>query len=171
MYPSINYTFELDTNFFNENIFKMCTDCGVFAHDFSDMFCKCGLKLHYVDVSDIEALKNWLKFLSLDEPVLYEPEMGELGELEPVDETLEPEFLEDTHLCYNGEDCSNPDCLDCQEQHWDDSQSHSEATSVYYQALVNDKIACGPNCGPNCDCDCDCEDSDYDDYDDQDSVS
>jgi len=56
----VEFVYDLDTNLFNESIFKMCTECGVFTHDFSQLFCDCGHKLDYVNVSDIDTLKKWL---------------------------------------------------------------------------------------------------------------
>lgn len=62
--PSLEFgsttSYDLDTSLFNENIFKMCTGCATFAYDFADIYCECGQKFTYVDVSDIEALKTWL---------------------------------------------------------------------------------------------------------------
>ena len=101
-----DFVYDLDTSLFNENIFKMCTDCGAFAHDFSKIFCSCGHKLHYVDVSDIETLKNWTKFFEEQEKVLS-----------PTDE-----LLSEVHNCDNSDDC-----IDCAERKWEDSEPDSES--------------------------------------------
>ncbi len=138
---NLHFKYELDTNLFNENIFKMCTECGVFVHDFSVMFCTCGRKVEYVDVSGADAMK-WFNLLSKDS-----------------------ELLTDDHVCDIGEDCSNPDCIDCQESTWE-KDSDTDTNPDYFQEYVNDPIACGPDCGPNCDCG-----GDYVDFDGADSVS
>jgi hypothetical protein len=120
-----SFQYKLDTDLFNYNIFKMCTECGEFIHDFSDIFCdKCGFKLHYVDVSDIDTLKKWLISMNLDDipkcdksgaqvhDELFDDELfdDELFD----DELFDNKLLDETHNCFNG-----TDCIDCYEKKWD----------------------------------------------------
>ncbi len=100
--------------------FKMCTECGVFIPDFSDMFCStCGKKLEYVDVSSVDTLKMWL--LSLEENDYdADSEFGsdDSGDFDEIDQKFE-----DEHVCYIGEDCSNSECIDCVDNFGDSGDS------------------------------------------------
>lgn len=137
-------TYELDTNLFNESIFKMCTKCGVFVHDFSDIFCYCGQKLVYVNVEDgVDGVNKHLSLLNLNKPVekpvdkvMESCSDHEESESNPVDKPLEP-----SHICDINEDCSNPDCIDCCEK-WGDTPEGSEGSVIDPDYLAVDCGEC-----------------------------
>jgi hypothetical protein len=174
-----SFKYELDTNLFNESIFKMCIECGVFVHDFSNMFCSCGKKLDYVNVSDVDELKLFLNHLSLNDhpkpikpveyPMDYDSDSdgsGDSGDFDEIGYHLKNGYSQDDHVCNIGEDCSNPDCIDCCEREYSPEASGSDSVDPdYYQAWVND----GVDCDDICDCS-DCENDNEDDYE-LDSVS
>jgi hypothetical protein len=89
----------------------MCTKCGVFAHDFAEFYCDCGQKLDFIDVSDIDGLRIWLKHF----------------------EHLDEHLMDDHHVCDIGEDCTNEDCIDCAERCWEiDDDSYDEGFYATY---------------------------------------
>jgi len=51
------FRYDLDTSLFNESVFKMCTECGIFTDDFADMFCdECKAKLDYLKLNAFESM-------------------------------------------------------------------------------------------------------------------
>jgi hypothetical protein len=168
--------YDLDTKLFNESIFKMCTHCGVFAYDFAEFFCNCGRKLDFVDVSDMDALRLWLNNLDLNDndkkQKLVESEKIE-SESDNDDSSTDSNplnMMDETHVCYNGEDCSNSDCIDCKERQWEGkSSSDIDGDDVYDNGFYETYHECGSECGSECGVDCDIDN--YDGWDENDSVS
>jgi hypothetical protein len=102
------YKYDLDTKRFNDAIFKFCASCGVFVSDFSLIFCgcnDCGRKLEYLDVTNLESLKNWLTNFTAEIP---KPKITST-EIDFSDH--EGELMSDIHNCEDSDDC-----IDCEEQ-------------------------------------------------------
>lgn len=122
-----SFRYDLDTNLFNENIFKMCTVCGKFSHDISEIFCECGSKLSFVDISDPEILLKWLNLPNIKEVVeeiveeIVEEKNEEKNEKSSIDD--EGKLMSVLHDC--GADST--DCIDCNEKRWEDSDYDSDA--------------------------------------------
>lgn len=146
--------YELDTKLFNENIFKMCTQCGIFSHDFAEMFCECGHKLDYVDLSDIEALRSWLHNEVWSHRLV--DSITKLTCTTPLKIEVENDLMTDTHTCNNGDDCSNVDCIDCSEHTWEKFDEYEDYDAGFYSTYHEDE------------CEDECED---DSWEDNDSVS
>jgi hypothetical protein len=156
--------YELDTNLFNESIFKLCTECKMLVHDFSKIFCCCGKKLDYMEVSDVDALCSWLNYSSLNDKKEDPKDPME----DPNEEFFDNEglLMDENHCCGNNSDCS--DCIDCNERKWDnDIDSDDNSTDIgldkeYYRAiytndLLEDYTGYDEECDEECDDECDDE--------------
>lgn len=103
----LTFNHELDTSRFNRNIFKICTECGSFVHDFAEIFCGgCCQKLQYVDVTDLTTLKNWLLF--------FESQQYQNNDQNDDKDSITPNnsvvLMSEVHNCDNSDDCI--DCMD-----------------------------------------------------------
>jgi hypothetical protein len=155
--------YELDTKLFNESIFKMCTKCGVFAHDFSEFYCDCGQPLDYVDVSDIDSLRIWIKNLDLLDKQEHIVEQDTIEEEDSIDNPNRLILMDEEHICYNGgdEECTNEDCIDCNDNKfpWYDDGSDGSVMDNQDQGFYLSYDYS------------DCEDNYNDEFEDCDSVS
>jgi hypothetical protein len=112
-------SYKIDTKLMHNTVFKMCTKCGIFTHDFSDLYCdRCKDRLQYVDLSDVDAVKNWLEALSIND--LPKNDLADLTESDLTGSDFdsdESDFDEYKHNC--GDD--GYDCIDCENKDWENS--------------------------------------------------
>lgn len=143
--------YDLDTNLFNTTIFKMCTECGVFAHDFAEISCDRGHKLDYVDVSDIDALRCWLNNLALNDSKESEEIVSEsTGSDSESDVNTDFDLRTDNHQCdRDADDCTNEDCLDCTARLWEVSSvdGYDDGYDAEYYRTYHE---CGSECESEC---------------------
>jgi len=113
--------YDFNTKMFNESVFKICSCCGVFAYDVSELFCDCGRRFEYVNVSDMDSLRFWLDNLALNEKrakceakcVDYEEYASDFDSDYDSETGSDSDLLEGEHICYTNDDCTNEDCIDC----------------------------------------------------------
>lgn len=162
------YNYELDTKQFGAEegtaIFKMCTSCGIFVDDFSELFCdKCNSKLQYVDVSDVEQLRKWLNDLDIisKKSKVEDEESNDDGKVYP-----ENVLVDEDHVCSHDDNGScGDDCIDCADRKWEQSPGPDDDVSGFWGTYHDGCSECDA-----CVCFED-EDYDYDDDDDWDSDS
>ncbi len=124
----LTYKYDLDTNLFNENIFKMCSECEMFAHDFSQIFCKCGRKLDYVDITDTMYLSYLQRSIIVDDHISISDTLSDADTFDDIVTATDVvitedggEFVVKSHNCVNSDDC-----LDCEENQWDDDDDDDD---------------------------------------------
>jgi hypothetical protein len=137
----------------------MCTHCGVFAFDFAEIFCDCGRKFDYVDVSDVDTLRIWLKNLALSDSKDHKSDRNSDCETIPEEYPEESPLVDELHKCHIGEDCTNDDCIDCSDRKYEftDDEYDTGFYGTYHE--------CCSECGSSCrdyqdeaeDWDCDCD--------------